>query len=52
VDLREEVLGALLEELVGELPPVCHDLPEPLLITSKLIRMLRRARTLLYTKLV
>jgi hypothetical protein len=24
------VLSALPEELVGELPPVCHDLPETL----------------------
>jgi len=30
VDLREEVLSALPEELVGELPPICHYLPKAL----------------------
>jgi len=30
VDLGEEVFGALPEELVGELPPICHYLPEAL----------------------
>jgi hypothetical protein len=30
VDLDEEVLGSLPEELVGELPSVCHYLPETL----------------------
>ena len=30
VDLGEEVLGALPEELVGELPPICHYLPKAL----------------------
>jgi hypothetical protein len=33
VDLGEEVLGSLPEELVGELPPICHDLPESLQYT-------------------
>ena len=30
VDLGEEVLGALPEKLVGELPPICHYLPKAL----------------------
>jgi len=35
VDLGEEVLGSLPEELVGELPPICHDLPEALQHTQQ-----------------
>lgn len=35
VDLGEEVLGSLPEELVGELPPICHYLPKTLQQTQK-----------------